>query len=501
MNSNTKLTQLLMAMNLGRSRDHPLAGWNVLKILYGDHGNTGATPTFNYLSQQYNTNYLDTATNESPISDVILKNVLAVLSDSAHLIEVSPRKIRMRMQSGAFHLQQAPVYRITPSGIEYLTLMPKVLDAESTVTANIARIDEYCTLVQKLGRPDLDSTDTQLYNDFNNMLTAYSDVMKGMHKLDQDLDELANDLAFNHGSGAADQLQQMLKTKAIPAFQRLTNQGPLVQELANSTTFFEQVARSRQGRDSLEVERAIDDQAALTVQFQQDRAYVQAHLQTLSASFEPTASAIDSSYDSIYMVLETILAAIQLLGREYDHIQSQTVDIQQLTAQLDDLLAHYQTLTLPRQIPHHLAQDRLVSDPSDLLNATTMGPVKYLASTHQRSVATAADNPLVAEDDHPDERRQAGLLEFQHLVMHDALHGTVDHDLELTTRVARDEIARLYSATGYDHYQSFAPFGRPVEAVTALPKTGPIWLHCADERFSVQLPSGFQVTFQSQEEA
>ncbi|GEO65712.1 hypothetical protein LSP04_01310 [Levilactobacillus spicheri] len=490
-----ELKHLLAAVNLGHSRDHPLAGWFILTILYGDH--TGEPQTFNYLSQHYNANYLDT--DEKPLTDAILKNVLSELSETARLIEVSPRKVRMKMKSGAFHLQQAPVYRITSQGIEYLTLMPKVLDAESTVTANIARIDEYCALVQQLGQPVQDSTSTRLYNDFNSLLSAYTDVMKGMHKLDEDLDDLANDLAFNHGSDAAQHLQQMLHHKAIPAFERLMTQGPLLQAMANSTTFFEQVARSRQGQDSLDVNRALNDQTALTLQLQQDGQYVQAHLQRLSASFEPTASAIDSSYDSIYTVFQTILSAIQLLGRAYDHIQDQTIDIRELTSQIDTLLARYDTLTIPRAIPKHLAQDRLVSDTADLLNATTMGPVKYLATRQQRPVATAADNPTVAPVDVTTDHRQQGLAEFQRLVMTDATHGRVGHDLEFQTVLARDEIVRLYSATGYDHYQSFAPFGRPVTAVTALPNSHPVWLHYAGEAFSVQLPSGFTITFASQE--
>ena len=51
------------------------------------------------------------------------------------------------------------------------------------------------------------------------MLDAYDDVMKGIHKLEDDLDEIANDIAFNHGSQAAVHLQQMLRQSdpGIPA--------------------------------------------------------------------------------------------------------------------------------------------------------------------------------------------------------------------------------------------------------------------------------------------
>ena len=38
------------------------------------------------------------------------------------------------------------------------------------------------------------------------MLSAYSDVMKGMHKLSEDLEELANDLVFDRGGKVAEHL-------------------------------------------------------------------------------------------------------------------------------------------------------------------------------------------------------------------------------------------------------------------------------------------------------
>ena len=42
----------------------------------------------------------------------------------AGLVEVNPRKVRARMRSGQYH--------ITSSGSEYLKMMQKVIDAEST---------------------------------------------------------------------------------------------------------------------------------------------------------------------------------------------------------------------------------------------------------------------------------------------------------------------------------------------------------------------------------
>ncbi len=82
-----------------------------------------------------------------------MKKVLDVLVTQAGLVEVSPRKVRARMRSGQYHIRQSYVYRITSSGIEYLKMMQKVIDAESTITANTNRIQEYVDLVEKLSVP------------------------------------------------------------------------------------------------------------------------------------------------------------------------------------------------------------------------------------------------------------------------------------------------------------------------------------------------------------
>lgn len=492
---NDDLRNLLLATNLGRSRDHPLAGWNILTILYGNRASADIPRTLGFIVEQYNINYLDDKANEKMITDAVLKNVLKVLEEEASFVEVSPRKIRVRMASGAYHMQQAPVYRITSRGIEYLTMIPKVLDAESTVTANTARIEEYCNLIAKLNSPHLDATNTKLFNDFHNMVSAYSDVMKGMHKLGEDLDEVSNDLAFNHGGKVAEHLNQMLNKKALPAYTKLIKQGSLIQNLAKSESFSDQVARSRQGSDSLEIDQAINNQLKLSAQMHQDKIYVQEQLQILTTSFEPTSSAIDSSYDSIYLIFQTILDSINLLSKEYDHIHSQTVDIKQLTNQIDELLTSYHSISIPKQIPRHLAQDRQVSDPNDLLEAGVLGPVVYQADMTTKKVATIEDNPTIAEDDEVALDISEALSEFQKLVMVDENNGCLDRNLELQTIMARDEIMRLYSATNYDHYDSFAPFGRPVKKVTALKETGPIWLHCKNESYSVQLPCGFKFEF------
>jgi len=392
-------------------------------------------------------------------------------------------------------MQQASVYRITSRGIEYLTMIPKVLDAESTVTANTARIEEYCKLIAKLNKPYLNTSDTKLFNDFRNMISAYSDVMKGMHKLGEDLDEVSNDLAFNHGGKVAEHLNEMLNQKAIPAYNKLISQGSLIQHLAKNGDFPNQVARSRHGSDSLEIDQAINNQLKLSAQTRRDEEYVQNQLLMLSTSFDATATAIDSSYDSIYNIFRTVMDSIGLLSKEYDHIQAQTVDIKQLTKQIDQLLTHYQTVSVPKQIPRHLAQDRLVADSSDLLEASTLGPIVYQANKANKKVATLDDNPTVADDDIVEENVHNALKEFQGLVMESPTTGRVIKNLELDSLMARDEIMRLYSATGYTHYESFAPFGRQVKNVTAMPETGTIWLHCKNEQYSVQLPCGFHFSF------
>ncbi|MCF7522835.1 hypothetical protein L3X07_04620 [Levilactobacillus brevis] len=153
-------------------------------------------------------------------------------------------------------------------------MMQKVVDAESTVTANITRINEFCELVHTLTRPPHDLTSTRLYNDFQNMVAANSDVMKGMHKLDEDLDELTNSLVFDHGSVRATHLAKMLNDQAMPAFNQLMKQGARIGALPHSPRFSDQVALSQQGSDNLDIARAIGNQTALTIRHQRTRRYV-----------------------------------------------------------------------------------------------------------------------------------------------------------------------------------------------------------------------------------
>ncbi|WP_341779163.1 hypothetical protein [Levilactobacillus sp. HBUAS70063] len=119
----------------------------------------------------------------------------------------------------------------------------------------------------------------------------------------------------------------MLKDKAIPAFTQLLDQGPRLQALATSTTF--------------------SDRAKMLLRFNKSREYVQRQLNRLAASFDPSSSAIDNSLDTVYLLFQTILNAIRLLSQEYDHVQNQSVDIKALTGQIDHLLTHYQTVTIP----------------------------------------------------------------------------------------------------------------------------------------------------------
>lgn len=197
------------------------------------------------------------------------------------------------------------------------------------------------------------------------------------------------------------------------------------------------------------------------------------------------------------------MTANQRLSQEYDAIQNQTVDAQQLTMQIDHLLDHYQSVVINGSIPRHLALDRDLEDVTDFLEATTMGPVKYAAVAPARVIVTAADNPEVAVDEAlATENVAASLNEFRQLIMREANHGVVDHDLTFNSRLARDEVVRLASAPGYRHLESFAPFGRPIISAQVLVRTPRISLQLVGETFRVWLPQGFEIWFakESQDE-
>lgn len=491
------LKNLLLATNLGLNKNHPLAGWNILTILYREGPTSGLPNTLDFLARRYNSDYLDTVNEETPISDDVLRKILVVLTEQAGLVEVNLRKVRRHMQSGKTITQQTALYRITSSGIEYLRMMQRVVDAESTVTANTLRIDEYCRLVQKLVARESDAATTQLYNDFADMLTAYEDVMKGMHKLDEDLDELANDLAFNHGGMAAGHLQTMLREKAVPAYQKLLGQAARIKGLTAVPDFAERVARSQQGSDDLDTASAVGDKAGMLLRFERTQAYVTRQLGQMNLSFTSSSQAIDNSLDSIYLLFQTILNAIKVLSQAFEHVRNQTIDVKALTAEIDQLLQHYDRLTVYQPILRHAPFDRDdVEDPNDLLDASGMDPVTYVAEKKTRKVYTAADNPELVATAAPTADRQAALAEFKQLVLRGPQHLVVDHDLEFATLAARDELVRLYSATNYYHYASFTIFGRAVRRVQQLSRPIPLRLHCRGEKYSVYLPAGFEAWFE-----
>lgn len=91
------LKQLLKASFLGGNKNHPLAGWRILTMLYHDGGSRDPL-TLNYLLDRYNQDYLDA--NERPLRDEVLKKIMYVLSDQARLVDVAPRKIRLQMLNG-----------------------------------------------------------------------------------------------------------------------------------------------------------------------------------------------------------------------------------------------------------------------------------------------------------------------------------------------------------------------------------------------------------------
>ncbi len=78
---------------------------------------------------------------------------------------------------------------------------------------------------------------------------------------------------------------------------------------------------------------------------------------------------------ALTMLFQTLTGVSERLSREYERIQSQTVDIQALTRQIDQLMTHYETVQLPTALPRHLALDRQFEDPNDFLTASVAGPV------------------------------------------------------------------------------------------------------------------------------
>lgn len=242
----------------------------------------------------------------------------------------------------------------------------------------------------------------------------------------------------------------------------------------------------------MDASRAIQDQTKMTLRKDKTAAFAKRQLARLAASFDPSASAIDSSADTVYILFQTIKDAIDLLSQEYDHVQSQSVDVKKLTHQLDRLLTHYRTVRVAPAFPQHLALDRQIDDVSDLLEASTIGAVAYSATTTQRVVATNQDNPAIGDASSTGvDQKAAGLAEFKKLVMKDMFHGVIDTDLKFQTRLARDEVVRLASAVYYKRYDSFALFGRAIDRVTDA-GNHPVTLRLAGENYLACLPKGFE---------
>lgn len=513
------LQSLLLATNLGHSQNHPLAGWTVLSMLYRD-GSTASEPmTLGYLVTRYNGEYLQPS--EAPVTDDILRNVLNVLVEQAHLVTSSTRRVRERMNSGRFHTVQSAIYRISAAGIEYLRAMQRVVDAENTVVASTKRIGEYVQLLKQFRNYASQSVDTMgLYEDFNRLLDAYEAVMNGLRKLDVDLHEISSDLAFDRMGRAADHLRRMLHNEAIPAYQQMIDLAPLLEWLRNEPNFATMVAQSRQAQGNLDVAVALADQSALEIKRQQTAAFVTRRLNAMMQSFDPSTAAIQASFDSIYLLYQTLIASSELLAREYEHVRAHSIDTQALTAEIDKLLTQVQRLKVPDVLPPHLPMDRLskaemaviatlpqdqraekmaeltATVRADMLEAGSMEPVTRSVTASERAVVTENDNPAVADDDADLAGRVAtALAEFTDLVMVDANTARIDHDLDCHTSLARDAIVALYPATAYAKPEAFSAFGRQV--TSAQVKTdAPIKVSLRGVGYVAVLPHGFEVTFQ-----
>lgn len=512
------LRSLLTAMNLGRSTRYPLAGWTVLSMLYRD-GSTASEPmTLGYLVTRYNAEYLEPG--DKRIADDTLRSVLKILVEQAQLVNSSTRRVRERMSSGKYHITQSAIYRINAAGIEYLKSMQRVIDAENTVVASTKRIDEYVQLLNRFRVYRHMSVDSMsLYEDFNRLLEAYDAVMNGLRKLDVDLHDISTDLAFDRVSDAADHLRTMLHQEAVPAYQKMIDLAPLLQWLLDEDEFANMVAISRQAKGNLDVAVALDDEAALEVERHQTTEFVQRRLGTMVQSFDPSTTAIQTSFDSIYLLYQTLISTSSLLAREYEQVRKHTIDIQALTANIDDLLTKTSQLSLPQSLPVHLPMDRLSKDEMasieelpisdradaladltttvrlDMLEAGSMGAVTRSITSVNRQVVSAADNPEVATDADLAGAEKAAMAEFSRLVMTADNEAQVTADVEFTTALARDAVVALYPATQYAHPGAFSAFGRPV-LTAQMVTTRPVRVHLTGEDFVVVLPHGFAVTFE-----
>lgn len=488
-----ELRNILNATILGGNMNHPLAGWWILTILRGNTQNADTPITADFLLQQFNINYLDR--DEKPIATEVFKKVLERLT-AADMIEKSQHKVREQMHNGTRHIKTTYIYRINSVGLSFMNGLQKAADSQSMATANVDRIDEYCQLVNEIYAGDNDAETSRLFNHFGVMIDASQDVLKGMHRLDADLSDLANDISFNHGSENAETLQKLLKERAIPAFIKMINTSSKVQHMVFDPEYSRRIAASKQGKDSIDLDQMLGREDKMAIDFNNTRQVVQASLEQLNNSLESTSNKIDNSVDSVYMLYDTISRTIRLLVREYEHSQQQQLDVKEMVRQLDDLMAHFEDVHFPQALPVHLADDRDEDDPSDLLDAVSLRPVNYLIDNSIRNIATEDENPDVADDTYADSGWNQGLTDFNRVMQTDSAgNAKIDHNLEFDNQLARDEVARLCTALSYDQLNGFAPFGRQVVAVEPIKTSDQIKLHCHGERYSVYLPSGFAVKF------
>ncbi|MFD1428830.1 hypothetical protein [Lacticaseibacillus mingshuiensis] len=514
-----QLYALVNAMALGRSSKHPLAGWQVLTILYHDGASAEEAITLRYLLRTYNNEYRQP--DEEVISLDGLRGILAVLIDEVQLVESTSRMIRKRLANGRFRISQTAVYRITSAGIAFLTAMQRVIDAETTVVASTKRIDEFVADVHLMrDRVQWETSTEAFYTRFGTMMEAYHDVMNGMRKLDIDLREIATDLSFSHAGDVAKHLQAMLHEQAVPAYQKLQQLAPAIVRMGRDEALVAALALSSKGLGSIDVHEATSDEEAKLVARRELESAIKRQLQGMAQSFEGTTTAIQSSMDSIYLLFNTLWEMIKLLTAEYDHVQRQTVDIKTLTTSIDALLAKSAHLVMPGQLPRHLPLDRLTEDqknaiavlpPSeqaaataematalrtDLLEAGAMPAIRRALQDAEVKTYTEADNPQLVDGEDLASGIEAGQAEFRDLVMVDDAHGEVSRPLIFQTKWARDQTVFLYSATNYADPLAFAVDGRQLTEATPLPDSGPVQLQVAGEAFAVELPHGFAFTFE-----
>ncbi|MEE8825635.1 hypothetical protein LASUN_03800 [Lentilactobacillus sunkii] len=487
------LRKLLSATIIGGNTNHPLSGWWILTILRSNTQNAEEPITAGFLLRQFNINYL--APGENPIASEVFKNILDTLT-KANLIEKSQHKVREQMHNGTRHIKSTLIFRINSVGLSFMNGLQKAADSQAMATANVDRIDEYCQLVNEICLKKDDAETSKLFNHFGEMIDASQDVLKGMHKLDADLSDLANDISFNHGSENAEILQNLLQKRAIPAFVKMIDTGRKIQEMTFNESYSQRIAASKQGTDSIDLDQMLGREDKKALDFKNTRAVVQTSLSQLNNSLESTQHAIDNSVDSVYMLYNTISRTIQLLVQEYEHSQKQRLDVKKMARQLDELMSHYDDVRLPKSIPTHLADDRGDEDDFNLLDASTLRPVDYIIDNSSRNIATEDDNPDIADDTYEESGWKQGMRDFgRALQPNQSGYAVVDHNIEFESQLARDEVAKLYTAIAYKKADGFSPFGRRIQRVTALDQTGTIKLHCKGEEFSVYLPHGFSIQF------